>query len=509
MDLLLFGLVATTLLVLLAHLFLTWKFSYWHKRRVSYPKPQPLFGNIRNSTLFKMTFGEELKLLYGMYPKERYVGIFQWRSPALLVRDPELIKHIVLKDFSHFHDRGMHYDEVHDPLTAHLINLEGTRWKSLRSKLTPAFSSGRLKAMFPLIAECSLEMINHIESGGGLVDIRETLARFTTDVIGTCAFGLKFDALTDPDSQFRTMGRLCMAPSYSAALRRMARLTFPELTKALRICQFPPNVTIFFCNVIRDALNLRQDDKMKRNDFLQLLLHLKKEEAVIPDISGKNVLVMNDMVLAAQAFVFFLAGFETSSSTMSFCLYELAHHPEIQSRLREEVSAAVRQSQNGELTYEALQDLTYMDKVFSETLRKYPVAAMLLRECTREYHVPGSSLKLDPGLQIIIPTYALHHDPAYYPEPARFDPERFSEQAKAARHPFTYLPFGEGPRVCIGQRFSYLEMKVGLAYLLQNYVIETCPETVPIKLDPRVFVLQPEKTVYLKFVRRNSTESIL
>jgi cytochrome P450 family 6 len=88
---------------------------------------------------------------------------------------------------------------------------------------------------------------------------------------------------------------------------------------------------------------------------------------------------------------------------------------------------------------------------FSETLRKYPPATNLIRECTKDYRIPGTDVVLEKDMKTIVPVLALHHDPKYYPEPERFDPERFNEDEKAKRHRYVYLPFGEGPRICIGK----------------------------------------------------------
>jgi len=95
-------------------------------------------------------------------------------------------------------------------------------------------------------------------------------------------------------------------------------------------------------------------------------------------------------------------------------------------------------------------DYAVFVSIFSETLRKYPSVPILNRECTKTYKIPGSDVTLEKGMLTVIPVLGLHYDPKYYPDPDRFDPERFSEEEKAKRHHFAYLPFGEGPRICIG-----------------------------------------------------------
>jgi cytochrome P450 family 6 len=185
--------------------------------------------------------------------------------------------------------------------------------------------------------------------------------------------------------------------------------------------------------------------------------------------------------LVAQSYAFLLAGFETSATTMAFALYELALHTAIQQRLRTEITA-VLEEHNQQVTYEAIQEMPYLEKVIfgechghcrslqdcvqqsqtftafvcvTETLRKYPIVPFLDRKCNFDYELPVSSdnvkVTLPAGTGAYAPIYAIHHDPQYYPDPETFDPERFTEENIKKRHQFCYLPFGEGPRICLGE----------------------------------------------------------
>ncbi|KAL6448751.1 hypothetical protein ACFW04_000513 [Cataglyphis niger] len=151
----------------------------------------------------------------------------------------------------------------------------------------------------------------------------------------------------------------------------------------------------------------------------------------------------------AQAFVFFIAGFETSSTTATFCLYELAQQQDLQDKLRKEIDEILKK--HGELTYNAVNEMTYLHKVVNEAMRKYPPLPSLNRMCTEEINLPTTNIHIPKGMLITIPLLGLHRDPSIYPDPDRFDPERFNEDKVAARHPYAYLPFGEGPRICIGE----------------------------------------------------------
>jgi len=139
-----------------------------------------------------------------------------------------------------------------------------------------------------------------------------------------------------------------------------------------------------------------------------------------------------------------------------------------------------------------------MDQVVHETLRKYPPVPFLSRVCTKEYKIPDTEIMLEKGMVVYIPVLGLHRDPDYYPEPDKFDPERFSDKNKKERVPFTYLPFGEGPRICIGLRFGLMQIKIALTVLLAQYKFSLNSKTkIPIEFEPRSFALVPKGEIYL------------
>ncbi|BES95749.1 unnamed protein product [Nesidiocoris tenuis] len=488
-------------LCFLFYAYSTWTFSYWRKKKVKGPPPIPLFGNIKDIVLFKSFPGECHQKIYRQYPEERYVGIYQLRTPTLLLRDPDLIKHVFVKDFEHFVDRGFHTNEEREPLTAHLVSLEGSRWRNLRAKLTPAFSSGKIKNMFPLMSQCSDNLVSFIKDqlkgDKGDLEVREVTARFTTDVIGTVAFGLQFDAMSG-DSVFREMGKKITQPTLSNAMGRATRAFFPWLFDALQMRTFPLEIHTFFTKFVKETIDYRQASGEKRADFLQLMIQLKNMDATLSQ--AEDSLVFTDSVIAAQAFVFFLAGFETSATTLSFCLYELALNPSCQEQAFREISTV--RAKHETLSYEAVNEMTYLELLLEETMRKHPPVANLSRVCNKAYAIPGSDLTIDPGVAIVVPVHALHHDPINFPDPERFIPERFSNKDRLKNH--SYLPFGEGPRHCIGMRFAMLEMKLALSQILWHYKVTQCPKTaIPLKIDPKTFITTPVGGVWVNLSLRN------
>ncbi|KAF2887144.1 hypothetical protein ILUMI_19029 [Ignelater luminosus] len=143
-------------------------------------------------------------------------------------------------------------------------------------------------------------------------------------------------------------------------------------------------------------------------------------------------------------------------------------------------------------------DMTYMDKCINETLRKYPPVSVFTRNCTQSYKIPNTDVIIDKHVQVLIPILEIQHDPEYYPEPDKFDPERFSPEDKAKRNHYTWLPFGEGLRSCIGMRFGLMQTKVALAVLIKHYRFSLNSKTQHLLiLDPQSFILAPLGGVWL------------
>ncbi|KAI4460048.1 cytochrome p450 [Holotrichia oblita] len=201
----------------------------------------------------------------------------------------------------------------------------------------------------------------------------------------------------------------------------------------------------------------------------------------------KTNLTLTFNELAAQAFVFFLAGFDTTSSSISFALLELALNEDVQNKLRIEINEVLK-NYNGEYTYDMLGELHYLDMVISETLRMYPPIPSYTRVCTKDYRVPGTDLVIPKGQRVFIPIQGIHNDPEIYPNPHIFDPTRFNEENKNKRHPFAFLPFGEGPRACLGIRFAMMQTKMCLVLMIRNFKLTINSRTrLPLKFDPSKF----------------------
>ncbi|KAF2895106.1 hypothetical protein ILUMI_11068 [Ignelater luminosus] len=423
----------------------------------------------------------------------KHGGLFNFMTPFYMPIDLELVRDILAKSSKTFIDRGVYYNERDDPLSAHLFNVDGEKWKRLRKYLSPTFTSGKLKTMFGTLLQCTdplIETLSELADNNTPMDLKEVLARFSTDVIGSCAFGLECNSFKSPDAEFRKYGRKLFEKNLWEMLQLLFVVSNPDLGRFLKIVTTPKDTAEFFMKVIKETINYRESTNYYRKDMFQLLIELKNKQLE----ENKTPLTLDE--IAAQAFVFFVGGFETTSSATTFLLFQLASHQDIQQKVRDEINVVLKKH-NGKITYDSLADLKYTVQVLDESLRLFPPVTQLLRKCTEDYKIPGTDIVLQKGSQVFIPLLGIQTDPEYFPEPEKFDPERFSVENKNIRH-FTHIPFGEGPRMCIGNRFALMQIKALLMVVLRNFKFSVNKNTqIPIKADPLSIVYCPQSTLWL------------
>ncbi|KAJ8913654.1 hypothetical protein NQ315_007371 [Exocentrus adspersus] len=491
-----------TTLVAVVYAYFKWSYQYWKKRGLPSLEPTIPFGNLPNPMISNVSLAEQMDLLYKDAKSKgwKHCGIYTMARPTWFVLDPDLLKHIFTKDFQQFTDRVAYHNERDDRLTSNMFVLGGARWKQLRTKLSPTFTSGKMKMMFQTMVDCGYILERYIEEDVAdkqPIDIKDVLGRFSTDIIGSCAFGLECNTFKEPNSPFRVYGKKIFEGSVLDTAKDAFRLNFPNLARALRMRQFKSDIIDFYSKVVSDTISYREKNNVVRNDFLQMLIELKNKD--IAADNSINKLTMDEII--GQSFLFFAAGFETSSTTMTFALFELSTKQEIQDKVREEIRSVLARH-DGKISYDSMNELVYMKQVIDETLRKYPALPLLNREAVEDYKVPGEDTIIEKGTSVFIPVMGLHYDKDFFENPQVFDPDRFSAENKKTRHQYCYLPFGEGPRNCIGERFGVLQTKVGLTSLLRNHRITLNAKTkVPLKLDPTSIITTAVGGIWLNVKR--------
>nr|XP_040133681.1 cytochrome P450 3A4-like [Ictidomys tridecemlineatus] len=207
--------------------------------------------------------------------------------------------------------------------------------------------------------------------------------------------------------------------------------------------------------------------KEHRIDFLQLMIDSQNSQDKEP-YQG-----LSDLEIAAQSIIFILAGYDTTSTSLSFIMYLLATHPDVQKKLQQEIDETL--PNKAPVTYDVLFEMKYLDMVVNETLRLYPVVERIVRICKKDVELNG--VLIPKGTIVAIPTYSLHQNSTYWSEPEKFYPERFSKKNKDSINLYLHMPFGNGPRNCIGMRFALMSMKLALIRLLKNFSFHPCKET--------------------------------
>lgn len=213
--------------------------SYWKRCNVPYIPGKFPFGSITSVILRKQSFMNRIEEIYSTMKSKghKYVGLYFFTRKALLIIDPELVKKVLTTDFQYFSDRGIYYDEENDPLSAHLVALSGDKWRELRQKLSPTFSSGKLKTMFATVLKCAEQLTLKLkqENKDEPFEMKEFASRYTTDVIGSCAFGIECNSLKNPNAEFRQIGKRVFESNAVDVFKRMLIRNAPWLARKFKI----------------------------------------------------------------------------------------------------------------------------------------------------------------------------------------------------------------------------------------------------------------------------------
>ena len=305
------------------------------------------------------------------------------------------------------------------------------------------------------------------------MNMLDWFSRLTLEVILSTAFGVDTSIQLGENKELLEKAKaLFQIPTI---VRQIARFPLGNSLFRLILSQ-RGNPAVYLKEVAEDIIKSRRQQGLTgRKDLLHLMMTANEETTV------EGVSKLSDEEIIAQAIVFLLACYETSSNTLSFTLYYLALNQDVQDKLRVEIKDAVESNSKRKPLHELAQNMEYLDCVIKESQRLCPPGAFPNRQCAEDYDLNG--IHIPAGTEVVIPIYALHHDPDAWQDPEKFDPERFCGPAKDAIHPFQFLPFGAGPRNCIGMRFALMEIKVALARILMKYKFVASPETqVPLKI---------------------------
>lgn len=508
------------------------RFSFWSSRGIKGPTPWPFLGTnvyyiFKNKVQVEQEWFEKYGKIYGTY--EGY-------SPVLKTTDANLVKHVWVKEFSNFTERnnklinGQH-------MKRWLFWSQGKHWQNQRAFMTPTFTSAKMRSMFPAMLECvdrfgqEIDSRRKEKSQTGLNKVscsRDELMSLALDVLATSIFSIKLDTYRDKTSEFYKRAFAFASFDFGWFLVWLCIPT--PIARYFEIDITRYSKYEFFDKLSQSTIEKRRKEKdTSKNDFIQSLL-----SAELPDIASRHHLSddddprdhfndnisqghlvhelgnnqkqitlkkLDDLEIRAQMTFLFLAGFETTSSTLSFCFYELAHNQPVQQELYDELNELKGGLANEDsINYADLMGLKKLDAFVSEVMRIYSTVTEHDRKVTNK---DGVVLPTNPPMYlpretvISVPGFSLQRDPDYWQDPERFDLTRFYPENKDKIVSGSYMPFGLGPRNCIGMRFALLTMKSTLAKTLLNYRVYPTfnSQEYPAKTFLRhAFFLQFEKT---------------
>ncbi|EFX77992.1 hypothetical protein DAPPUDRAFT_225529 [Daphnia pulex] len=416
--------------------YVTSTFNYFSDQGISGPKPMPFFGNMWG--IWKSNLSEYDMSLVKKHGK--VFGYYDGPQPNLWITDLELIKAIFVKDFDHFVDRRT-FNFKTKIVRKWLTVVKGKEWKDIRSSVTPAFTTGKIKRMSLLIKECVEILsirISAVAQSEGKMNAKLIYGAFTMDVIARCAFGLKIDSLGNKDDPFI----------------KNAQFIFNPPTSKTPLILLP-------CSRWQNGA-----DVVTRGD---------KRNCDRPVIN---------VVTFQKSTLFLLAGFDQTATTLTNTCFQLARNPDIQEKLHETILQKLEDYVCHifeDVCHEMVQDMPYLEQIIQEVLRFYPASLRTERMCTKDisYDHGGGRIHIKKGVLVTVPIYAVHHSEEYYPDPETFDPERWNPENKVKRNPYSFMAFGAGPRNCIGMRFAMEELKFAITALVKQFrffPVEETPE---------------------------------
>lgn len=368
------------------------------------------------------------------------------RRHVYLLNDPEHVKGVLLSHYANFR-KGRGIDRRDNFLGEGLLTSEGDFHQRQRRLTKPAFHHERFAGYGATMARLAAEGARGWRAGDRL-DVLESMRQITLPIASQTLFGTSVDTEHERIIEAFRAG-LARFKSFKPSAARFAERLSPSHRRRLKHARFTLEALV--SQIIAERRRAEDD----RGDLLSLLLSRPGEE-------GERL--TSDRQIRDEAVTLFIGGFENVATVLTWTWYLLAQHPEVQERLHRELDGVL----GGRLpNADDYPRLGYTRMVFEEAMRVYPPVPRLVRTAVRDYQV--GDYTVPHGALVVVSQYLMHRDPRFYPEPERFDPERWTPEARRERPAYSYFPFGGGSRRCIGEGFAYMEGVLVLATLASRW----------------------------------------
>ncbi|KAH8412680.1 hypothetical protein KR009_004498 [Drosophila setifemur] len=455
--------------------YLTWHHKYWEKRGIVTAKPFTILGTYPGILINKSrSLILDVQEVYDKYKdKHRAVGTFITRQPQLLILDPALAHEILVDKFSYFRDTITSSYVGHNPDDKYVggspFFAAGEEWKRLRTEGGAGLTPNRLRLAHNIWEQSGRKLIEYMERArrekGDVIETRDLAYRFTANTMADFIWGIDAGSLSGGVGEigaFQKTSSDWTVNAFNSIIKFNKSLVAPFMRRLLKMRFFTKPSDEFFLRLTQDALKLRQAGNGEgRTDFLSHLIQLQQRGNSIHNSVGHALMVHLD-------------GYETSGAVLYHFLYSLSEHREEQEKLRTEIQEAL--ASDGSISYEQLNALPYLDQCLNESLRLTTPIGFFMRICTKPIQIElenEKTLNLEPGITVMVPAFQYHHDDAFYAEANEFRPERFENGgASTFNKRGCFLPFGDGPRICLGMRVGQLSVKTAVLHILSNYLVE-------------------------------------
>ena len=459
----LYAAAGLALLAFCAAAYINHVYSFFSRRGIPGPRPLPLVGNL-------VDFLEETWMSRVEKEIQRFgpvYGVFNGLRPLLVVADPELLRDMLVRECTSFYERPS--DRFEHPIERRMMFvLDGDSWSAWRRVISPVFSPAKLKAMLPIMHSSTDHLMTALAARVTRepdVEVRPVFLTHALEVITRTALGVEVDLHNRPDPLSNEIKHFFASTTGSLILSHLLPKWVKEWTRFSSLNSKALETAAAYAQaVLRERR--KQPDCKKRIDLTSVLMHCSLEEK-----DGVTRRIPTEEEIVANILTIYLVGFETISILMTTVCFLLAKHPATQERVYQELRE-VCDKEDGEKVFEetSVRQLPLLKAVMKEAMRLYPPTATLERKVTKEFETKEGAV-LPVGLSIMVPIYVMNRDPEYHLEPERFDPDRFLPPRVDEKKPFTFLPFGAGPRVCPCARFALLESKIALARILLAYEV--------------------------------------
>jgi len=418
-------------------------------------KPHWFWGN---RPIFKSTFKDIFLSHYNAMEGHRFGIFWHGSEPCIFLRDLHLIKKVQITDYDHFIDFGFQPASYQKRGINNfgLADMRGEEWRRTKRMVTSSFSAPRLKKTLPAMNDCAIKLVDYLHSQDDkeFVDGLEFSKKYFLSCIASVGFGLNIDCFGEQESSFEKNAKNILNVN-----RFLFNEFFPSIASFLKIGIIDHKFEKFLSTLCKDLVKQRRLRKMQYNDVLNNLIEVAAEHTE-----------MTEEIMYKTCVQFFTDGYDSAAQTFGVLLYYLTINPDIQEKLQSDIDDLFETDAPGEeISQEDINNMKYLDQVICEGQR-LGCFAFTARLCTRDWQVPGERFVIPKDTQVYIPIVGLHYDPKYFPEPERFDPDRFENKGNIDSS--TFQTFGSGPRQCLGKNLYMIESKVLLIHLLRNFSLK-------------------------------------